>query len=209
MSLRPPHVSPRGMWVSKLALRIAQFILAVAIVGCVGSIAATVSLAILPLVVILSPTIPAAIWDVSEGICIIVRRGHRGLHPGANVALDLLIWLGFVGATIALWLLGITAIVAAGFLDTLVGLEDFNRDQPDSSSSLMDDTINNITGRWQALIGLGATLAILHFTTFVIACYETSVRNRSPQIVFVGKPSDEQVLFAGSADVYQFGISKA
>lgn len=36
------------------------------------------------------------IWDVAEGICILARRGRRGIHPGAIVAVDLLLWLGYV-----------------------------------------------------------------------------------------------------------------
>ncbi|KAL2166319.1 hypothetical protein VTG60DRAFT_2951 [Thermothelomyces hinnuleus] len=33
----PHHVSPKGMWNSKLALRFIQFTLATSLVGCVGS----------------------------------------------------------------------------------------------------------------------------------------------------------------------------
>lgn len=40
------------------------------------------------------------IWDVAEAICILARRGHRGIHPGAIVAIDLLLWLGFIAGTV-------------------------------------------------------------------------------------------------------------
>jgi hypothetical protein len=49
-------------------------------------------------------------WDVAELITICARRSHRGIHPGANVALDLLIWLG-AAASVAL--LGIFLSMAA------------------------------------------------------------------------------------------------
>jgi hypothetical protein len=37
---------------------------------------------------------------VAEIICILARRGHRGIHPGAVVALDLILWLGFIATTV-------------------------------------------------------------------------------------------------------------
>lgn len=36
------------------------------------------------------------IWDIAESICILTRRGRRGIHPGAIVAIDLLLWLAFI-----------------------------------------------------------------------------------------------------------------
>lgn len=42
------------------------------------------------------------IWTIAESICIVVRPGRRGIHPGANVALDLILWLLFIPATAAL-----------------------------------------------------------------------------------------------------------
>ena len=49
----PPHISPAGMWASKLALRIIQFVLAIAIIGCAGSIISTGLWSVLTLVVIM------------------------------------------------------------------------------------------------------------------------------------------------------------
>jgi hypothetical protein len=37
----PPHTSPKGMWMSKLTLRIIQFALSVAIIGCVAALIPT------------------------------------------------------------------------------------------------------------------------------------------------------------------------
>jgi hypothetical protein len=37
-------------------------------------------------------------WSIAELITICARFGHRGIHPGAHVALHLLLWLGFSAA---------------------------------------------------------------------------------------------------------------
>jgi hypothetical protein len=36
------------------------------------------------------------VWSIAELICILARRGHRGIHPGAIVGLDLILWMGYV-----------------------------------------------------------------------------------------------------------------
>ncbi len=38
------------------------------------------------------------IWNVAEFICVLVRGGHRGIHPGAIVAIDLVLWGGYIAA---------------------------------------------------------------------------------------------------------------
>ena len=47
------------------------------------------------------------IWSFSEIICIAVRGGHRGIHPGACVGLDLIIWLVFLVMVIIYALVGV------------------------------------------------------------------------------------------------------
>ena len=42
----------------------------------------------------------AFIWNVAEGICILTRGGRRGIHPGACVGVDLVLWLGFLTASL-------------------------------------------------------------------------------------------------------------
>ncbi|KAK4209036.1 hypothetical protein QBC37DRAFT_324681 [Rhypophila decipiens] len=140
-----PHTSPLGMYTTKFALRVIQFVLSVAMVGLVGSTMQAGFLGVGILIVSAPATIVSMCWSLSEMICIYVRGGHRGIHPGACVAVDLLLWLAFIGATAML-----------------------------SLSQTLDDAV----AKGKALIGLGATLVILHFATFVIACYETNVRNR-------------------------------
>lgn len=103
----PPHVSPPGMWGTKLALRILQFIMAIALIGCGGSIVSTGVWDAWAIVMIGPQAVVSAVWSLSEGICILARGGRRGIHPGANVALDLLLWLGFVAGAVLVWIVGI------------------------------------------------------------------------------------------------------
>ncbi|KAK4133956.1 hypothetical protein BT67DRAFT_422656 [Trichocladium antarcticum] len=183
----PPHISPMAMWISKLALRIVQFALAIAIIGCVASLLHSHVWGIAVLVTILPQAAISATWSFSEAICLLVRRGHRGIHPGANVALDLLLWLAFVAGTVLLGLFGLAASVL------------LSKPPPRSGPTYQYDYLwygsgkdswvrkpNPVVGRGRALLGLGAMLTILHFTTFIIACVETSIRNRrSLQVVYV------------------------
>ena len=65
----PPHVSPAGMWLSKLALRIIQFALSVAIIGLVASILNT------------------GLWSIATLVCIMPQvRAFRVFSP-LNVAI--------------------------------------------------------------------------------------------------------------------------
>lgn len=52
----------------------------------------------------------ALIWDIAELITVCSRSGKRGIHPGAHVALHLLLWLGFCAAVgLSAWLVAFTA----------------------------------------------------------------------------------------------------
>jgi hypothetical protein len=144
------------MWGSKLALRILQFILALSIIGYAGS---AISTAIyLPyvsngrsLLLVAPQAIVSAVWSLSDGICILARGGRRGIHPGANVALDLLLWMGCMVGVLIVSLFGIPA--TQYYLD------------------LVDDRANRYgtyershakgkaaAAMGQAMVGLGATL---------------------------------------------------
>jgi hypothetical protein len=90
----------------------------------------------------------------------LVRGGHRGIHPGANVALDLLIWLGFLGAVIVFALVG-AAARAVSSVDDDQDVGDFNRgtvfDKREFGDYLWSD-IGGTTAKAQAIMGLGATV---------------------------------------------------
>jgi len=71
------------------------------------------------------------------------------------VAVDLLLWLTFIGSTVALWFLGIATAIASGTLD---GLANYNRDPYEWSDNSVSDTMDGLVAKGQALVGLGATL---------------------------------------------------
>jgi hypothetical protein len=52
------------------------------------------------------------VWDIAEIICIMGRGGHRGIHPGAIVAIDLLAWLGWFGVS---FFLGVSGVASRGY----------------------------------------------------------------------------------------------
>ncbi|KAH6842413.1 hypothetical protein B0I37DRAFT_381868 [Chaetomium sp. MPI-CAGE-AT-0009] len=161
----PPHISPTGMWVSKLALRFIQFALAIAIIGCAGSILSSGVWRSITFIVITPQAIVSAIWSLAEGICIIARAGHRGIHPGANVALDLLLWLGLVAGTVLLWLTGVVAarVASSDWPDS------YNVDIVYDGYDIGGGDIASVVRMWEALIGLGAALTYvftaLHFVS--------------------------------------------
>ncbi|KAM7208412.1 hypothetical protein V8F20_001390, partial [Naviculisporaceae sp. PSN 640] len=133
-----PHVSPLGMYTTKFSLRLIQFVLSIAVVGLVGSTMQAGFWALGTLIVSAPATVVSICWSLSEMICIYVRAGHRGIHPGACVAVDLLLWLAFIAATAMLSILGIAT---------------YNDDYESVSQ-----TLNGVAAKGQALIGLGATL---------------------------------------------------
>ena len=108
----------------------------------------------------LRQSVLAVCWDIAEGISILARGGHRGIHPGANVALDLLIWLGFLGVVIVLELVGAAARAVSSVNDDL-DLSGFNRGTVFEKREFGDDLWSDIggtTGKAQAIMGLGATV---------------------------------------------------
>ncbi|KAL2198272.1 hypothetical protein P885DRAFT_76978 [Corynascus similis CBS 632.67] len=137
----PPHLSPRGTWTTKLALRILQFALALSIIGCAASSAPWNGSAL----VCIGPQASfSVVWTIADGIAVVVRAGHRGIHPGANVGVDLLLWLGFLVGTVLLWIVsshrGIT-------IQTVEG----------GGAEVIDEMENRVAiGR--ALVGLALTM---------------------------------------------------
>ncbi|GAB1317075.1 hypothetical protein MFIFM68171_07285 [Madurella fahalii] len=176
----PPHISSRGMYVTKLVLRTLQFAVAVANIGLVGSLISTGIWGIATLIVITPQSAVSAIWSFAEIVCIFARRGHRGIHPGACVAVDLLLWLALAPGTAILFLWGIATSLVAD----MAYYDDLSYTYDDDLVAMLE----GVQARGQALVGLGAALTILHFVTFVIACVETSIRNRRPQQVVYVQP---------------------
>jgi hypothetical protein len=136
----------------------------------------------------------AIIWQAAEFITVWASKTNRGIHPGANVALHLVIWL--------------VAILAVGFLATFVAwdvdqLGDIQTD-PDSSSYYPSeyytydaDTFATRLKLEETLLAFSFLLFLLHFVLFVRACVETHEYNRRPvnRTVYVPIP----VQMAGGA----------
>ncbi len=93
-------------------------------------------------------TIVALCWEIAEGICILARAGHRGIHPGANVAVDLLLWLAFTSLLTLAGLLGIAEGAGGSIFDY----------HSSRYYSTYADLLSAVTLKGQAILGLGALL---------------------------------------------------
>lgn len=127
-----------------------------------------------------------------------MRKGHKGLHPGFNVGMDLIIWLGLVGCNAGLGIIGMTSDLN----DVLA--------PPLASSYRQGYVPAELRGAIQELARKGLVVVVFvciltwvpfssnfiypfnehyhlhgtrtfHLALFSIACYETHIRNRKPQ----------------------------
>ncbi|KAK4184199.1 hypothetical protein QBC35DRAFT_65653 [Podospora australis] len=196
----PPHVSPPGIWITKLLFRGVQIIFSIAMLGVMGAIVSVGVWSGFAYVLVAPATVVSICWALAEGICIIARRGRRGIHPGANVALDLLLWLGFVATTVSVWLLlDVTGWYYYDYYGSSYGGSLYS---PYSSSRyrytyITSNELRDLKEKTTALLGLGGTLTVLHFVTFVIACYETNVRNRKPHTTIIVQQQPYQGMAMG------------
>ncbi|KAK0389634.1 hypothetical protein NLU13_3209 [Sarocladium strictum] len=157
---------PQRTWVSKLTMRAISASLDLALVGVTAKLGTSFFAVVL--IFMLPPAGVALVWNIAEGICILARGGHRGIHPGACVGVDLILWLGFC---------------ASSFLYLFFGYGWYWYTTKDIFGSRQATyfTLNRT-----ALI-LGFLEVVVHFVLFVIACVETSKRNQ-PATVIVYQP---------------------
>ncbi|TDZ39263.1 hypothetical protein C8035_v006275 [Colletotrichum spinosum] len=112
----------------------------------------------------------ALIWDIAELVTICARGGRRGIHPGAQVGVHLVLWLAFAAAA------GVESITI------------YFRDSYDSYTSYSGSRVafvNKIIAMQNTVLALTSLLLIGHFIIFVRACMETSQRNKRPPILMV------------------------
>jgi hypothetical protein len=117
MPPRPIHVSPTGIWATKLTLRAISMVFCIVIIGIGASVHSDLNAVDYffdsftddhnyfypgPLLFLGPSATVAFVWSLAEAICICVRGGHRGIHPGACVGVDLILWLGFAGGSISM-----------------------------------------------------------------------------------------------------------
>ncbi|KAI6779632.1 uncharacterized protein J7T54_008250 [Emericellopsis cladophorae] len=176
----PPHVSPRNMWLSKVIFRILSAIFSIVIIGLSAYVGTKWSDGYggyyggSPLVIMLPPACVGLIWDLGEMVAVLVRGGHRGTHPGAVVALDLVLWLGFIVAVVfyALYYMGDIYYYGSYWYEY-------------ESLSEIGETI--IMSR--VILALGSIEVAIHLLLFIFGCYETSIRNRrTPPVVYIPGP---------------------
>lgn len=131
----------------------------------------------------------AIIWQAAEFITVWASKTSRGIHPGANVALHLIIWL--VGAIVV----GFLATFVAFDIDDLddadvnAGYYDTDGDTPSYGSLAVFQTRIRLE---EALLAFSGVLMLLHFVLFVRACVETqqynSRRRHRTRTVYVPVP---------------------
>ncbi|KAI1377008.1 hypothetical protein F4677DRAFT_417030 [Hypoxylon crocopeplum] len=134
----------------------------------------------------------ALLWSAAELSTACSRSKRRpGIHPGAHVAVQLLLWLGFsVGV-------GLTAYILA------FGLVFVNSDDRDAHPEFYDYYYNDDEGNgyeyyskfyirsMEALVAFLAFLIIIHFFLFVRAFVETVKRKKGSNSSAISVPSGQ------------------
>jgi len=95
--------------------------------------------------------LPTVLWDIPEGICILVRRGHRGIHPIAVTIIDCLLWIGFV--VIAYFLSD------AGFADDPFDVLPAAYSDTGQRETTTQELIDEVLGKRRAMISFCSILA--------------------------------------------------
>ncbi|KAL2265063.1 hypothetical protein VTJ83DRAFT_7573 [Remersonia thermophila] len=169
----PPNISSRPMWVTKFIFRVLQLILSATVIGQTGAMYSQGAWYGLQVVCIIPVTGLSTGWALAEGIALLARDGHRGIHPGANVAIDLVIWLAVIPA--------ITLVYIVNPMYPGWGTYDYYEAKYNSSYRYNKAA----DGLGLAALILEGFLGAFHFVTFVIACVETNRRNSRARIVVV------------------------
>ncbi|KAL2129891.1 hypothetical protein VTI74DRAFT_7166 [Chaetomium olivicolor] len=188
-NLPPKYVSPPGTWKTKAGLRGSSLVCLVVVAGLLGSLATNDRLSVtLTVVVLVPPLVAVFIWNVAELICILKRGGNRGIHPGAIVAIDLIIWLGW--GLVDLYLIGSGITTRARYMiEDYSGYDGYRYRYDPSKVNDEDKTLEQeVVAKGQAMVAFATLLVIFHFVLFVMACYETNIRNRMPRTVYVMQP---------------------
>lgn len=114
----------------------------------------------------------ALLWVTADLITMWVSKESRGITPGANVALHLIIWM--------------TATVAIGLISTFLSWDlEIQADYGSRYSSYADsyydmytyEALSALIRLIEALVAFLALLLVIHFALFVGACVETNRYN--------------------------------
>lgn len=131
------------------------------------------------------------------------------MHPGAIVAIDLIAWMGW--AIVVLFLATVGLITRPRYLiEDYSGYDDYRYRYDPSKVTPEDAKLEQeISGKGRAMVAFAVfttyvcytnnrslmsliitfcVYRISHFVLFVIACYETNVRNKMPRTIYVMQP---------------------
>ncbi|KAF4976876.1 hypothetical protein FZEAL_6518 [Fusarium zealandicum] len=163
---RPEVPHNKGWEITKLALHGVSAICCIVGLGLTISLFASAYSGLLG--IIFCPVLVAALlWDISEIITRWVRKFKAGIHPGAHVAVSLLIWLG---ASIT------------GSLEAVLISFDARDDSPSCTHDENDEYTceNSYSSRLSKVIAVAVFTCLVwlcHFILFVFACMDTAKRN--------------------------------
>ncbi|KFY05996.1 hypothetical protein V492_08198 [Pseudogymnoascus sp. VKM F-4246] len=92
-SMKQPGAPPgaknevKRLWITKVSLRSVATVTSLIVIGCCGASPYGNPM-------LLGPAGGAFLWCMAEGITLLVRRRtYKGIHPGACVGVDLILWL--------------------------------------------------------------------------------------------------------------------
>ncbi|KAK4162956.1 hypothetical protein QBC43DRAFT_240320 [Cladorrhinum sp. PSN259] len=183
----PKYAASPSTWKSKLALR-GFAALCCIIVGAVGGSIAALKDIEGDFMLMLGPPVGVAfVWNIVEGFCIWKRPGNRGIHPGAIVAIDLVLWMVLALVDFSLAAVGLVfssqRLIRGTYYHNGSYLSDDDVDEEELERLLK--LADKIQGRGRVVVGFLGFLVIAHFVLFVVGCMETHRRNRMPKTVYV------------------------
>ncbi|KAI1260544.1 hypothetical protein F5Y18DRAFT_250225 [Xylariaceae sp. FL1019] len=164
-SCAPPENALRGskLGIFKLVLQVVSIVSSIASIALSATVA-TGEVSQSVLIWIVPESAVAVIWGFSEVFTLYLHRWQCGIHIGAHVALNLLLWLGF---TVGLGLTGLT----------LKQDLTYNRTFYDWTEKAAFYYQPDFLARLEATIFFLSILDLLHFVLFVLSCVEISKRN--------------------------------
>ncbi|KAL8297333.1 hypothetical protein RB597_006432 [Gaeumannomyces tritici] len=140
-------------------------------------------------ILVFIPAIVSLGWQIAEFITVGVHKDRRGIHPGAHVALHLLLWLTFA-----------MTVTLLGFL---VSRRIYLRNGNYGYSSRFMRFLNDGEPLENAQFAFSVLNLILHFTLFVRFCIETNRRNTLPPgMIMVAAPASGMYLVPGAQPQY-------
>ncbi|KAM0321568.1 hypothetical protein ACHAQA_010058 [Verticillium albo-atrum] len=156
-----PRLVPfhRTWHIAKILLRLFDIVSSIVVIALTLSLLSiTFSRASVPLILSLPAACICLLWETAELITLCARGGKLGIHPGAHVALHLLIWLYWA---VGIAFLCIFSIMGFGSLE------------------------NAFIGSEIAILVFSIIASLINFTLFVRGCVETNQRNRQRGQIYV------------------------